>query len=64
MEEKNSSSSFSTFYSLLSWVITFGNLAVNLKWVGVFLHQFLTINVLGVLYKEESISTKSNTGEW
>ena len=27
----------------------FALLAVNLKWVGVFLHQFFTINALGVI---------------
>jgi hypothetical protein len=33
--------------------MTFGDLAVNQKWVGVFLDQFFIINALGFCRKEE-----------
>jgi hypothetical protein len=46
---KKYSNSLSTSFSLFSCVITLGNLAVNLKFLGVLLTQLLTIKTLGIL---------------
>jgi hypothetical protein len=46
-EKKKSSCSYSTSF-LLSWVMTFGNLAIKRK-SGVFLDQFFTLDAIGVL---------------